>query len=383
MISPTDIQKKALRHYKAFLTAVLTRTPFFPLQIKGNKGKANQPMEELFPALKRLLEGAKNKKGFGYTVTLKTVQTRHAGEISMPDEIYFENVEDYVKFIEKEEEFLVFRKVAMQSQKQLPQLVSWMQENPLKVIKYLKDWYNILTIGEYFLANPQPNLYPRALPLAIPTTFIENHVPILTEILDAILPATAIHSKENIFEKRFGLLYDEPIIRIRKLDKPLLDSINIDDISLTLSDWKKQQPTVKTVFICTDLSNFLRFPNHPDSLIIYGDSATIKVLGEINWLADKVIYLWTDIKINSFQVLSDLRQIFSQAQPFLLDKITFDKYQESANALAKNEQSIIPTLTAEEQHFLLFLTNSEGNNNLLQQHISQIYLKKRLKQLNL
>ena len=59
-------------------------------------------MDVLFPALKRLLEGAKNKKGYGYTVTLKAVQTRHAGEISMPDEIYFENVEDYVKFIEKE-----------------------------------------------------------------------------------------------------------------------------------------------------------------------------------------------------------------------------------------------------------------------------------------
>ncbi|MEM1119537.1 MAG: DUF3322 domain-containing protein, partial [Bacteroidota bacterium] len=85
MISPADIQKKALRHYKAFLSAVVSRTHFFPLHIKGNKGKANQPMEELFPALKRLLEGAKSKKGFGYTVTLKTVQTRHAGERTMPN----------------------------------------------------------------------------------------------------------------------------------------------------------------------------------------------------------------------------------------------------------------------------------------------------------
>ena len=382
MISPQDIQKKALRHYKAFLTAVLTRTHFFPLHIRGNKGKANQSMEILFPALKRLLEGAKSKKGYGYTVTLKTIQTRHAGEISMPDDIYFENVEDYVKFIEKEQEFLAFRKVAMQSQKLLPAVLPWMQENPLKVIKYLGDWGIILKIVQYFLDNPQPLLYTRSLPLEIPTTFIENHTTILTEVLNAILPTEVIDTKANQFEKRFGLLYDEPVIRMRALEEGVFTDWAMSDISLPLSTWQTQIPTLKTVFICTDVLNFLRFPNHPESLLIYGAPSTLKVLKELNWLKEKTIYLWGDITIKGFQILSDLRQSFPQIQSFLMDKITFNKYQTMASSIAKNDLTIIPALTAEEQDLLLFLNNLEGKNGLLQQHISQTYLKKRLKQLS-
>ncbi len=381
MISPQDIQKKALRHYKAFLTAVLTRTHFFPLHIKGNKGKANQPMDVLFPALKRLLEGAKNKKGYGYTVTLKAVKTRHAGEISMPDEIYFENVEDYVKFIEKEKEFLAFRKVAMQSQKLLPAILPWMQENPLKVIKYLAVWPTILKVGHYFLANPQPKMYARALPLDIPTTFIENHTTILTDILNAILPVEMIDSKTNQFEKRFGLLYDEPIIRMRALDKDVFTDWSMSDISLPLSTWQQQSPTITTIFICTDLLNFLRFPNHPESLIIYGDATTLKVIGKIGWLAEKTIYLWVDIAIKNFQVLANLRQSFPKIQAFLLDKITFEKHQNVATLSTKESMTMIPGLTQEEQQFLLYLNNLEDKSTLLQKHISHAFLKKKLKQL--
>jgi len=380
MISPLDIQKKALRHYKAFLTAVLTRTPFFPLPIKGNKGKASQPMEELFPALKRLLEGSKSKKGFGYTVTLKTVQTRHAGEMSMPDEIYFENVEDYVKFIDKEQEFLAFRKAAMQSQKLLPSILPWMQAHPLKVIKHLGDWSTILTVGQYFLDNPQPNKYARELPLDIPTTFIENHTSILTEVLNAILPNEVIYSNATLFEKRFGLLYEEPLIRMRALGENVF-TWPIQDVSLKISAWQKHSPTIKTVFICTDLMNFLRFPNYPESLIIYGEPDTLKVLEDLNWLSDKVIYLWTDIRVKSFQLLADLRKPFPQVRLFLLDKTTFEKYQNFAIITAKANNTVITGLTMEEQQFLLYLTNIEGNNTLLQKHITQAYLKKKLRQL--
>ncbi|MEN0048784.1 MAG: DUF3322 domain-containing protein, partial [Bacteroidota bacterium] len=154
MISPADIRKKALRQYPVFLTAVLTKTNFFPLHIKGNKGKANAPLEELYPKLRRLLENAKDQKGFGYTVQLKTVNTRHAGEISMPDEIYFEHVEDYLKFIEKEAEFLAFRTAIQQTRKQVSTLLPYLAEQPLLVIKNLHIWADILKVLCYFKQHP-------------------------------------------------------------------------------------------------------------------------------------------------------------------------------------------------------------------------------------
>ena len=316
MIAPANIKKKALRHYKAFLTAVLKREHFFPLPIKGNKGKSNLPMDQLFPALKRLLEGSKSKIGYGYTVTLKTVQTRHAGERSMPDKIYFENVEDYVKFIDKEQEFLAFRKVAMQSQKQLPTLVQWMQEHPLKVVKYLKEWETIITIGNYFLKHPQPQQYARALPLDMPTTFIETHKSLLSDILEAILPDSAIQPATTIFEKRFGLLYEEPLIRIRALDQTVFPNWEMEDISLPLSAWQQQAPQANTIFICTDLLNCLRFPQRLDSCIIFGNATTLGALSELSWLTDKQLYFWGDISAAGFQQLAQMRMIFPEFNPF-------------------------------------------------------------------
>ena len=90
--------------------------------------------------------------------------------------------------------------------------------------------------------------------------------------------------------------------------------------------------------------------------------------------------MWTDIAVKNIQLLADLRQTFPTIQSFLLDKPTFEKYQNIAIDAAKEEIAIIAGLTVEEQQFLLYLNNLEGKNRLLQKHISQVYLKKRLKQ---
>ncbi|MEM9848106.1 MAG: DUF3322 domain-containing protein, partial [Bacteroidota bacterium] len=221
MISPADIRKKALRQYPAFLAAVLNKTNFFPLFIKGNKGKATAPLEQLYPALRRLLENAKDQKGFGYTVQLKTVNTRHAGEISMPDEIYFEHVEDYLKFIEKEAEFLAFRTAIQQTRKRVPQLLPYLAEQASLVLKNLKIWEDVLKVLHYFQQHSKPNEYARALPIEVPSTFIENHQKLLAELLNICLPKAAIQAKETQFERRFGLKFDEPLLRIRFLDEAI------------------------------------------------------------------------------------------------------------------------------------------------------------------
>jgi len=134
------------------------------------------------------------------------------------------------------------------------------------------------------------------------------------------------------------------------------------------------------------LYGFIKFfalseSSSPESLIIYGDAATLKVIGEIAWLAEKTIYLWADIAIKNFQILANLRQSFPKIQAFLLDKITFDKHQNVATLSTKESMTMIPGLTQEEQQFLLYLNNLEDKNTLLQKYISHAFLKKKLKQL--
>ncbi len=376
MITPADIQKKALRQYKDFLSAVLKREHLFPLHIKGNKGKASMPLEELYPALRRLLEGAKNKKGYGYTVTLKTVSTRHAGDISMPDDIFFENVEDYLKYIAKEKEFLTFREVAMRTQKQLPQLLHWMQAHPLKVVKYLAQWANVLKVGTYFLKNPKPDIYTRTLPIDIPTTFIEEHQGILKEVLTILLPTSAIRQEAIQFEDRFYLKRVLPLIRIRALAGEVFVNLPLQDISLTVPEWNKVEITATIIFIIPDILDFLRFPQHPNSCIILGDKESLQNLSSLNLLANKQVYFWGDISRSAFYHLAELRNSIPTLISFMMDRNTYDAFKELAMPVTIDWQEIPLHLTEGEQMFLLFL--KETKEELKQKHITQKIIQKML-----
>ena len=376
MITPAEIKKKALRQYPTFLTAALNRQRFFPLHIKGNKGRANAPLQQLYPALRRLLESEKKKLGYGYTVTLKPVNTRHSGTISMPNEVFFANVEDYLKFIEKEEEFLAFRKAARQTRQQLPELQAWMAENILKVIKYLSIWENLLKVGVFFQKNPFPNKYARALPIDIPTTFIETQSAILSEVLEAILPPNAIHEGENIFEKRFGLCYDEPLISIRLLDEAqFFFHSDLNFITLSLSQWNQQEITAKKVFFILDKMNFLRFPNIPNSIALHFTKELLPAIVELDWLKGKKLFFWGDLSVASFQVLSKLRKSFSKIEPLLMDKDTFVKYSDFVEEKKEEQLGVLPFLNKEETEMLKILLKGK---RILQKHILQKDLLNRL-----
>lgn len=366
MITPAEILKKAERQYATFLTAVLTRQRFFPFEIKGNKGKASDSYEKIFREIKRLLEGEKKKIGYGYTVLLKAVNTRYAGEISMPDQIYFENVEDYVKFIDKEKEFLEFQKAARTCRKQLPELQQFMAENSLKVIKFLPIWNKIIEVGLFFLDNPKPNIYVREIP-NIPSTFIEDNQTILSEILSFVLPKEAIFEEESIFEKRFGLKYELPQIRIRSLTGNI-DNLPISDVTLSLNDWQKINLGAEMIFIITDKINFLRFPEFPNAIAILGTPKALENLSELAFLRNKKLYFWGDLTIQGVTQLSSIRKGFPSVQSFLMNSETLEKYTNFTEVIKTDNIDLITHLTAAEQVILKELLKGKG---LLAKHILQ------------
>ena len=279
MISPEEIKKKALRKYADFLRAVIAREAFFPLSIKGKKGSANQPLEILFPSLKLLLEGGKDKQGFGYEVSLKTVNTRHAGAISMPDDIYFDNIEDYLCYIEKEAEFSRFQKIVVPSLKALPALKTWVEKQPLQAMKHLDIWADLMKVCRFFAKNPLPDLYIRDLPIEVAPTFIKAQQTILADLLNVIL--TSQHKRDSpIFEERFGLKYDAPTVRMRLLDANLIKDFPafVEDISLPIGQFQQTQTSAETAFLIEDKDCFLAFPERAKSVAIWSGRHSLKNL---------------------------------------------------------------------------------------------------------
>jgi hypothetical protein len=381
MLTTKEIKDKAERSYKDFLISVLRRTIFFPFHIKGNKGNVNAPLQDLFPALKHLIEHSKEKIGYGYSLTYKEVNTRHSGIITMPEAIFFENPQDFLKFIDKEQAFLAFRKAADLTKKQIPALLKWIEENVLKCQKNAAHWDAILTIINYFIQHPKPNCYWRQLPIDVDLAVLEINKPLIGELLDFILPPNLINQNETQFELRFNLLYDEPVIRLRFLDNSaFLPPLSIGhDFSLPLSkiaNWT--DIPCESMFLITDKDVFLSFPKLENSMAIYWEN-TMGELSKINWLNNKMVYFMGDITPKGFEQLSEMRSVLRSLKAFMMDKTAFSAFpQHQQTQKVINANSFLIHLTHEEQLFYKELLNLNELNGLLQKDIAYSFLEKQL-----
>ena len=383
MLTAKEIKDKAERSYKDFLISVLRREMFFPFPVKGNKGNANLPLQDLYPALKHLIDNSKEKLGYGYSLTYKEVNTRHSGIITMPDAIFFENPVDYLKFIEKENDFLAFRKAVDLTKKQAPTLLFWLENNVLKCQKYATEWADFLKVAAYFAQNPtKKHGYWRQLPIEVDLPALEIHQSIIGEILEAILPPSVFQSNETQFAPRFNLKYDEPTLRLRFLGETLLLPNMGDDIALTISVLNKMEMPCENVFFITDKNVFLSFPKYPLSIAVFFEHNS-DVLLKLPCFHAKKCYSVGDITTKGFEQLSEMRSVLSNLSSFLMNKITFETFPQHHETvkMLPNASSFLPNLTTEEQTFYQHLFHLNEKNGLLQRNVAHSFLQNRLKEL--
>mgnify|MGYP006283843577 CR=1 FL=1 len=107
-----NLYEKAEKEYAKFLQNYVSDTlnVFFPLELKFSRPKKNDEREVIKQKLEYVEENSKQKLGFGYYIKWKqTAQSRTKGEITLIDKIYFENVDDYLKFIKKQDDFFFLK----------------------------------------------------------------------------------------------------------------------------------------------------------------------------------------------------------------------------------------------------------------------------------
>ena len=211
---------------------------------------------------------------------------------------------------------------------------SWLEHYPLKVLDVADAWPRILNTLSWFQVHPRPNRYLRELDIpGVDSKFIEHHKALLAQLLNRVLPPEAIDASatgqaRQGFERRYGLKYDEPLIRFRLLD-PLINEFNgLTDISVPISQFARIQPQCRRVFITENKINGLSFPEVPDSLVIFGLGYGIGALQEVFWLRSKEIHYWGDIDTHGFAILSQLRGYFPQTLSFLMDRATLLNFRQ-------------------------------------------------------
>ncbi len=75
-------------------------------------------------------------------------------------------------------------------------------------------------------SQSEAGLYARELPIAVVTYFIDEREDILDLLLEHLL-SPGFETDECSFHERYGLRFDEPLIRFRVLDVALQDSLRL------------------------------------------------------------------------------------------------------------------------------------------------------------
>ena len=375
MITPTEIRKKAENKYLAYLRSVVEGLSFEPIVIVGNK-KPDDDTVRFERELTELILHSKEKKGYGYSIEYQKVKTRKHGEQDIPVSISFLTESDYLKFIGKEQATVDFRKNLERILSAFPELYEWVYRYPNKVMDNHKVWGDLLKVCSYFKGNPKPQLYIRELPIQVGTKFIERNKGIIKELLDIIIAEFA-NTDETRFETRFNLRFDELVVRFRVLDKAMSQVLfsGIDDLSVPISQFREVEIPVEAIYIVENKMNMLTFPPIKKSIVVWGHGFGVDVLKDVAWLKSKKIFYWGDLDAQGLQILSEIRTHFPQVESFLMDRETFDLYNEGEVGTETNVEKVM-CLTPEEKELFDFLKS--GNYRLEQEKIPFEYASSKI-----
>lgn len=376
MITQSQIRKKALVPWNsgAFLKSCIGGPPVFPLEVRFRTPGGKEILEQYDAVrqwIRTLQRHSKEARPRGYAIVWRTIRHRTLGEQQVPQRIVFSTAEDWLCYVEKEAAHRDFLDMAARTEAVLPELLPYLSRHPLTVLKHAACWPELLTVCRWFKIHPMPGKYIRQLDIpGVDTKFIENQKSVLMDLLPLVLDAEHYRSAvtglaKHGFERKFGLKYDPPLVRLRLLD-PALAQGGFSDITVSLAELAQTDPGAKTVFITENKVNGLAFPPVKHSLVIFGLGYGVEMLPDIPWLGRKEMIYWGDIDTHGFAILSQLRGYYPNVRSMLMDRRTLldHKVLWGAEDPAKRYTGDLAHLTSEENDLFVALKQNELSPHL-------------------
>jgi hypothetical protein len=380
MITPKEIQEQCLKWWKDVLLSSIESVAYFPKEISrigkvSSKDILNK-LSNYKQSIELLTNNSKAVKKIGYSLFIEERQFDKIGKQPIPQKIFIDSIEDYLRVAGKEKEYQIFLRNYSLIQNGLPLLNEWVKTNPTKLIEH-DTWLDTLKVCKYFLSTPKPNLYIRQLPIAIHTKYIWDNKEIVQSLLEFLIPEH-IHKDQQKFELRFNLKYSEHLIRMRFLDKTLSPLDNATDISLTVSEFNDFHSRCDYIFVTENLINFLTLPHLPKTIAIWsGGGFNVSYLKDIAWLKSKQFYYWGDIDAHGFQILNQFRTYFPNTIAVMMDEETLSNFTSVSGQTATNQN--LQQLS--ESELKLYNHLRQNNLRLEQEKITHTFAEERIKKL--
>jgi hypothetical protein len=381
MITPSEIQQKAIRLYPRAIAAWLDNlaSEVFPWRIPANL-KLDEVRSKNIHDVQELRAAAKETVGFGYSVEWIKRNSRKFGENDyFPVAITIDTLSDLLKLTNKQSEFQRLEARVHMLRERLPPLAPWIQRGWKQIVE-ADSIDDLIAVAEYLMRNPRPGCFPRELPLAVPSKLVEQNRTLLTDWLDILLPDESIDCScdPRLFEQRYGFRTFRAHILTRILDPTMQLELGLftDELSLppqAISVLPLREPKVVMV---ENQVTLLTLPPIERGIAFFGMGKGITQLFSIQWLEDAEIIYWGDLDVQGFEILALLRRRYPKTRSVLMGLETFLSSKHLATAGTGHEPKTPTELTDEET--AVFLLCRENNLRIEQEHILQTMVNQAL-----
>jgi hypothetical protein len=328
--TPDDVAAQVARAWDdgRLLAGGIGGDPVFPLRvtIRGPRpAELGSRFDEVKAWMRALEAGSKAARGHGYELELEGVENRVVGAQRLPIAAVVASEDDGLRLIRRSRDADRFRRLAQATLAAFPELRAWLLRRSLAVLAEADAWEQVLAVLAWFREHPRPGIYARQIDVpGVHTKFVERRRKLLAELLDVVLPSSAIapaFTGAAAFEERYGLRLRPALVRFRILD-PKLRVLGLSDLTVPVAELASLDLPVRRVFVTENDVNGLAFPDVPDSIVVFGLGYGVDRLAALPWLSKRQVVYWGDLDTHGFAILSRLRSVSPHAASFLMDRET-------------------------------------------------------------
>lgn len=326
MITPADIQKKALRYFYRWLQDIAEADAPYQAFVIPRIGDSKDVNAERWDYLKELASNAKDKKGFGYRIELEAPGVRSAKQQSRIKAIVFDTQNDLLQYTEQEKSFRQFQESLALIRATTPHLRDWCVAHVKEIIQYHAVWPQLLAVVRFLQDNPQPSIPLRLWPIEkVDTKFIERHNLILCNLVDATLPPALIDTQYKTFARRYRVPEQEPFVACYWNDPALVRYFHgFTALSFPAAQLAACILPVKRVFIVENRHSVLQLLQRtlPDAIVVFGGGYGVTLLKQAAWLQQISLFYWGDLDTHGLSILNLVRSVFPHTVSIMMDNKT-------------------------------------------------------------
>lgn len=363
------LAKKIRKHFEKgeVHRAYITGEALFPLRFSLQVPKEREIRDD-FGRIERA--SAQIQKAF--PCELKTFQFAAIGVQRLPTAVVFDTREVLLAYLNETESFGRFIVLCDAITGEFPSLQSLFERKPLLIMEYEAAWEPLLAVCRFFLAHSRPGCYVRQMGIeGVDTKFVEHYKRVLDLLLSHLLSpenygAGVMTLGGNGFEKKYGLKYEQPLIRFRLPNSD--NDCRIEDLAVPLDSFAALEITCEKVLIVENKITMLSLPVLRGTMIIFGSGYGVQNLKDVRWLKEKNIVYWGDIDTHGLAILSQLRHYYPQTQSMMMDQVTMERFLRLCTRETSAARRELPGLIAQERAlYAALIQNRYGEHSRLEQ----------------